>query len=145
MLLHILHQHTVEIFGLTTTSRVVGEKPDVDRSTRDSLFKLLDVLRRIHRRALVFSCIFIGSMIGLLIYFVVLAATNAFGFMKVQDGVIVEGQTISLVPSIVPMVLVFGSVITVGIILRKEYRKRISALLASLNLKKLSELKSYQQ
>ncbi len=120
------------------------ERPKIERSTRDSLFKLLDFLRRYRRRALAFTWTFILSMIGLIIYFFALAATNAFGFMKVQGGVIVEGQTISLVLGIVPMVLVFGGVATAGVIMRRAYRKRISTLLTSLNLNKLSELKTDQ-
>jgi hypothetical protein len=114
----------------------------IERPTKDFLSKILDIVDTYGRRSRRIGWMFIMSMVALMIYFFELVATNAFGLEKVVDGVIVEGQAITLILGIVPFATVFGGFFAAMLLLRRRYKKRISTVLTSLNPEILSNLRS---
>jgi hypothetical protein len=124
---------------------LIDERPKIEPSTKNFLSKILETMKRYRRRSLTIASIFVISMLILIIYFFVLVSTNAFGLVKVVDERIVSGQAIDLILGCVPTFSVFGGVVAARLLLNRRYQKKISTLLASLNLNISSDLKNLSE
>ncbi|MEM2146874.1 MAG: hypothetical protein QW279_16035 [Candidatus Jordarchaeaceae archaeon] len=114
------------------------EKQNIEKSTRKALSNILQVINEYRHRTMIVSVVFFTSCLLLIVYFIALASTNTFGLVQVVNNEIISGQVISLILACVPTFSVFGGVFIAAWRLRKQYSKRISSILESLDSNKLS-------
>jgi len=114
------------------------ERQDIESSTRSALSNILKAMNEYRHRLLTVGSVFMISMLGLIVYFFVLASTNTFGLVEVVNNRIVSGQAIGLILLCVPTFSVIGGVFTAILDLRKGFQKRISGMLAGIDSNKLS-------